>query len=69
MADGMHGRAEWDHPSHAATLDAARRLAARRRRGWPRRHLSGPVSALIWLLRIYAVGMLAVVAVQLVRLV
>lgn len=61
MADGGRVSAHNDHE--------AARSVARRSRNWPRRALSGPVSALIWALRFYVVGMLAVVAVQLVRLV
>jgi hypothetical protein len=52
-----------------AALDAARSSAARRRSAWPRRTLSGHVTALMWMLRLYVAGMLAVVAVQIVRLI
>jgi hypothetical protein len=49
--------------------EAARQSAARRSLNWPRRALSGRVYALIWALRIYVVGMLAVVAMQVARLI
>ncbi len=52
-----------------AVLARARESATRRRRSWRRRPLSGRVSALMWLLRLYVVVMLAVVALQLGRLV
>ena len=47
----------------------AARSAARRRVNWPRRALSGRVATLIWTLRIYVVGMLAVIALQITRLI
>jgi len=50
------------------TREAAR-SADRRRVSWPRRALSGRVATLIWALRIYAVGMLAVIALQITRLI
>ena len=61
MADGGRELAGNEHE--------AARSAARRSRSWPRRILSGRVSTLIWALRLYVAGMLAVVAVQLVRLI
>ena len=48
---------------------AAVTSAARRARTWSQRHLSTGVTALIWALRLYVVGMLAVIVVQLTRLV
>lgn len=69
MADRMGGRTDSGQAGDPATLDAARRLAARRRTSWPRRPLSGRISGLMWLLRLYVVAMMAVVALQLVRLV
>ena len=50
------------------TREAAR-SAARRRLSWPRRALSGRVETLIWALRLYVVGMLAVIALQITRLI
>jgi hypothetical protein len=49
--------------------DEAARSAARRATGWPRRALSGRVNALIWALRLYVAGMLAVVAIQVAHLI
>jgi hypothetical protein len=49
-------------------LDAARRVAARRDAQWPRRPLSPRLRLLLWAMRVYVVLMLAVVAVQLLRL-
>ncbi len=66
MADGFDGLAA-RHDVEA--LEAARLLAAKRRASWPRRPLSGRAAALMWFLRVYVLGMLAVVAVQLARLV
>ncbi len=68
MADGM-GQLAIEGDANGAALVAARNSAARRRSGWPRRALSGRVAALMWMLRLYVVGMLAVVAVQLARLI
>jgi hypothetical protein len=51
-----------------AVLDAARRIAARRDARWARRPLSPGLWLLLWAMRVYVVLMLAVVAVQLVRL-
>ncbi len=51
-----------------ATLEAARRVAARRDAHWPRRPLSPGLWLLLWAMRVYVLLMLAVVAVQLVRL-
>jgi len=68
VADGT-GELAIHYGADAAAFDAARHSAARRRSAWPRRALSGHVTALMWMLRLYVVGMLAVVAVQLVRLV
>jgi hypothetical protein len=67
VADGTTQLATQDGADHAA-LDAARVSAARRRTTWPRRTLSGHVTALMWMLRLYVAGMLAVVAVQIARL-
>ncbi|HJS86416.1 MAG TPA: hypothetical protein VJ779_13245 [Acetobacteraceae bacterium] len=58
-----------DRDTDPAALVAARSSAARRRTGWPRRTLSGRIAALMWMLRLYVVGMLAVVAVQIARLI
>jgi hypothetical protein len=66
VADGTGHLAIEDGPDG---LSAARDSAARRRGGWPRRALSGHVGALMWMLRLYVVGMLAVVAVQIARLI
>lgn len=66
MADGIDGAAV---RNGLEELEAARQLAAKRGASWPRRRLSGRVAALMWFLRVYVLGMLAVVAVQLARLV
>ena len=68
MADGTGQVAIQQGADHAA-FAAARHSAARRRSAWPRRALSGHVTALMWMLRLYVAGMLAVVAVQIARLV
>lgn len=58
------------NPGGAAGLLEAARLSARRRMtGWPPRRLSPAVSALMWAMRLYVVLMLAVVALQIARLV
>ena len=66
MLDGIDDEAGRTHPD---ALDAARELAAKRRESWPRRRVSGRVAVLMWFLRVYVLGMLGVVALQLVRLV
>ena len=53
----------------AGLLTAARVSAHRRLIRWPRRALSPPVRVLMWAMRAYVVLMLAVVALQIVRLV
>ncbi|MGA9866901.1 MAG: hypothetical protein WBQ75_10750 [Acetobacteraceae bacterium] len=58
-----------DDQDHGHETREAARSAARRRVSWPRRALSGRVATLIWALRIYAVGMLAVIALQITRLI
>jgi hypothetical protein len=69
MTYGTGKQVGGDEAGPAATLDAARPLGTRQRTTWPRRRLSGRVAGLFWLLRLYVVGMLAVIAVQLARLV
>lgn len=54
-------------PAHE--LAEAARSAARRELTWPRRALSGRIETLIWALRLYVVGMLAVIAIQITRLI
>ena len=57
-------------PAGEAGLLAAARFSAHRRRAhWPRRSLSPAVRVLMWAMRAYVVLMLAVVALQIVRLV
>ena len=53
----------------AGLLAAARVSAHRRMTRWPRRALSPSVRVLMWAMRAYVVLMLAVVALQIVRLV
>lgn len=69
MAYGTGKRVGGDEADLAATLDQARPRSPRQRASWPRRRLSGRVAGLFWLLRLYVIGMLAVIAVQLARLV
>jgi len=52
----------------AGLLAAARVSAHRRMTRWPRRVLSPSVRVLMWAMRAYVVLMLAVVALQIVRL-
>jgi len=54
--------------SEAGLLAAARVSAHRRMTRWPRRALSPSVRVLMWAMRAYVVLMLAVVALQIVRL-
>ena len=57
-------------PAGDAGLLAAAHVSAQRRMArWPRRVLSPTVRVLMWAMRLYVVLMLAVVALQIVRLV
>ncbi len=71
MADSiLPGQVAPAQPQAAdALLEAARLLAARRAMIWQRRELSPGLTILLWSLRIYVFLMLAVVAIQLARLV
>lgn len=68
MADGTrHVIIESD--AEETPLAAARNSAARRRSAWPRRALSGRIAVLMWMMRLYVAAMVAVIAVQLTRLI
>ncbi|HET9148646.1 MAG TPA: hypothetical protein VFN77_11375 [Acetobacteraceae bacterium] len=66
---GNHSGMTQTGQTQESLADVARRISARRGMRWHRRPLSPGVRILLWSLRLYVFLMLAVVAIQVTRLI